>query len=234
MGLFGGIAQSAQGTNQTALGIYQLMKAKRLKKDNYVPESLQNNIRQAEALSNKGKYIGQDYDESQVRRNSANAIGSAKEATNSSANLLNTVSAIQSKENDAMGGIANKALQFQHINRMNAQNLRGQRAGIEMDNMKRYWAAKSALKGAGIQNLMQGQASIHQGAGNFLDSMGGGMGGGMMGGGNLASGAGGAQQNNPMTMMPGQTPSYFQNQNQNPYPYFQNQNQNPYPNGMYS
>lgn len=209
MGLFGGIAQSAQGTNQTALGIWQLIRANKLKKGNYVPESLQQNIREAETLSNKGKYVGQEYDETQVRRNSANAISSAKEATNSSANLLNAGSAIQSKENDAISGIANKALQFRQINRMNAQGLRGQRAGIEMDNMKRFWAAKSALKGAGIQNLMQGQASIHQGAGSFLDSMMGGMGGGggmmnMFGG-----GGGGSQQAAPMNS--GYNPATYNN-----------------------
>lgn len=220
--MFSGIATSAAGTNQSALGIYQLLRAKKLKKDNYIPPSLQQNIQEAETLASKSKYTGQSYDESQVKRNSANAVERAKEGTNSSANLLNAVSNIQSKENDAINQIGNKAQQFQMVNRGNAINLRGQRAGYEMDNMKRYWAAKSALKGAGIQNLMQGQASIHQGAGSFLDSMfsmggmGGGM-GGMMGGGNLAGGAAGAAQNTPATISSGMSandmnPMYSQRQ----------------------
>lgn len=208
MGLFSGIATSAAGTNQSALGIYQLIRAKKLKKDNYIPESLQQNIAEAESLAGKTRYTGQSYDESQVKKNTANTVARAKEGTNSAANLLNSVSAAQSKENDAINQIGNKAQQFQMVNRQNAQGLRGQRAGLELDNMKRYWAAKSALKGAGIQNLMAGQASIHQGAGTFLDSMfsfggmGGMGGGGMGGGGNLASSAGGAAQNNPATMSP--------------------------------
>lgn len=208
MGLFSGIATSAAGTNQSALGLYQLWRARKVKPDNYVPPSLDRNLKDAEARATRTKYIGQDHDESQIRRASANAISRSKESTTSAANLLNAVSATQSKENDALNNVGNKALQFQEVNRNNVQNLRGQRAGYEMDSMKRYWAAKAGLKGAGIQNLMQGQASIHQGAGSFLDSMfsmggmGGGM-GGMMGGGggNLASSAGGAMQNNPMGMM---------------------------------
>lgn len=203
MGLFSGIATSAQGTNQSILGLYQLIRAKKLKQDNYVPPSLQQNIREAETLAGKTRYTGQGYDESQVRRASANAVNRAREGTNSAANLLNTVSAVQSKENDAINQIGQKALKFQEVNRNNAQALRGQRANIEMDNMRRYWAAKSALKGAGIQNLMQGQASIHQGAGSFLDSMfsmGGMMGGGA--GGNLLGGSAPQAQNTPMTMTP--------------------------------
>lgn len=228
MGMFSGIATSASGTNQSALGIYQLLRARKVKKDNYVPESLQQNIAEAEALSSKNKYVGQESDEANVRKNTANAISQAREGTNSSANLLNFVSGAQSKQNQAMNQIGQKAMQFQQVNRQNAQNLRGQRANIEMDNMRRFWAAKSALKGAGIQNLMQGQASIHQGAGQFLDSF---MGGGMMGGaggglGNLASSAGGAAQNNPQMMSP-QAPQY------NPI-YQANPQYNQYPTGLYS
>lgn len=216
MGMFSGIATSAAGTNQSALGLYQLWRARKVKPDNYVPPSLQKSLNEAEAVKGRTKYINQDYDEAQVRRASANAVSRAKESTTSAANLLNATSAVQSNENDALNQIGNKARQFQEVNRMNAQNLRNQRAGYEMDSMKRYWAAKAGLKGAGMQNLMQGQASIHQGAGSFLDSMFsmGGMGGGMGGGGgNLAGSMGGAMQNNPMSMMPA---GYSTGNTQNP------------------
>lgn len=221
MGLFSGIAESAGGTNQSALGIWQLIRAKKLKKDDYIPPSLQTNIAEAETLAGKNKYTTQSYDEAQVKRNSANAVSRGAEATNSSANLLNMVSGVQSKENDAMNQIGNKALQFQMVNRQNAQNLRGQRAGLELENMKRFWAQKSALKGAGIQNIMGGQDRIHQGAGTFLDSMFSMGGSGMMGGGGkggMMGGGGGAQQS---PMMPsGYDPSSYNN------PSFWMQNQN--------
>lgn len=207
MGMGSAIATSAAGTNQTILGLYQLNRAKKLKKDSYIPPSLQQNIAEAETLAGKTRYTGQSYDEARTKEASANALGAAKEATNSSANLLNAASVIQRNEDKSINAIGEKALKFQEVNRNNASNLRGMRANIEMENMKRFWAAKSALKGAGIQNFMQGQASIHQGAGSFIDSMpimGGGMGGGMMGGGgNLASNSQfGSQINNQQMMVP--------------------------------
>jgi hypothetical protein len=220
MGMGSGMAESANGTSQGVYGMYQLYQASKLKPDNYIPPSLRKNLDEAETLASKTKYVGQAYDEGKVAQNTANAIERARQGTNSSANFLNFVASSQEKENQAMNAIGQKSLAFQQVNRNNAVQLRNQKANLEMDNMKRFWAAKSALKGAGQQNMMQGHASINQGAGSFMDSMmsygTSDMMGGMTGGGAKQSSAPISSGQNPMTTNY-QQPSYQQMYNMGMY-----------------
>lgn len=164
------IAAGAVGLGKLLFGVSQRRRADRLRPSTYIPPSLLQNISETEALERVTKYPGQELEESRAKKTTQDILGSARQTVRTPGQYLNLVSNIQGRENRQMQDIGQNLLRYREGQRLRKQQFRGMKGGIEYENMRRYWAEKSAMLGAGAQNIYGGLSDIFTaGALGYMD-----------------------------------------------------------------
>jgi len=138
------------------MGANQRAQAKKLKPNDYLPPgALENNIL-ARYMLNATTYPGQEQDQARNDQTTANAVGQLQKNAKSGTDILNSAALIQARGTKSNNDIAQRYQQFKQgaLSRLMGSNQ--QLAGYQNQNQQQYLAAKSALLGAGLQNIYGG------------------------------------------------------------------------------
>jgi hypothetical protein len=172
------IAGAAQGLGQLITGISQRRQARKLKPSTYIPPSLQEAVGSARSRAQATRYAGQGEDERSVRQATQTAMGNVQKSTSSSATALNAAASLAGREQAGMRNISQRAMQNRERQQQIFESALKQRANVEAQNRRQYEAAKSALRGASMQNTSKGLGNFGMAAGlagdKFLSSRDGG------------------------------------------------------------
>ena len=142
------------------MGARQRQQAKKLKPNDYLPPfALENNIL-ARYMFNSTAYPGQSQDEARTDRTTGNAIGQIQKNAKSSTDILNSAALIQARGTNVNNDIAKRYQEFKMGSLARLMGSNQQLAGYQDRNMQQYYAAKSALLGAGLQNIWGGVNDI--------------------------------------------------------------------------
>lgn len=166
---------AAPAIAQLITGASQKKKAKNLQASTYIPPALRRKISDLNIRANAGRYAGQDVDEANVRKNVADAMASVKEGTSSSSNILNAASLLNEQANQAFQNIGARAEQVRERRQDDLNRALTEKSGVQMENQRRFQAAKGALSGAGDQNIFNALSNLS--SAGLLSSVGGGTGG---------------------------------------------------------
>lgn len=129
--LMGGKAAYELGT-----GISQGIKGKKLgesavRPQYQIPKSAQTALGNAEAMAASSMFPGQQRAEESIYGATSQALNSAKEASGSSADFLAGISGVAGAEQEALGGLATKALEYQDVNKQRLNEALMSMAGYE-------------------------------------------------------------------------------------------------------
>lgn len=151
---------AAPAISQMIQGSKQRKKARDLNVSTYIPPALRRKISDLTMMSKAGRYAGQDVDEANVRKNVADAMASVREGTSSSANILNAASLLNEQANQAFQNIGARAEQVRERRLADLNMARSEKSGVQMENQRRFQAAKGALEGAGSQNMFNALSNL--------------------------------------------------------------------------
>jgi hypothetical protein len=173
LGILGGASSLVQGVS----GIAQLAKAKKVK-PRKVDQGFVDNVDLSRNLMKADKTPGQTQAETSIRSNAAQTAEAIQETGSGLNNKLAALSSVNKNTNDSFEGLNSQAQQFRLQNVDRFQNSVQQLAGAKQQAENEASATKSALQGAGLQNLFQGiQGSISNVAQNLPDKFYSGVGG---------------------------------------------------------
>ena len=153
------VAQGVLGLGQTVAG---LLKGNPKRPTMTVPESVKEATNQAKTLANSSVRPGDDIAKNEIRQTTSNAIGAAKNVSNSATDILGAVSRANVAEQGAMR--QNNLLNAQYttqakqnlMSQLNRQGQYEQQAFLtnELEPYNQQSQAKGALIQGGISNLM--------------------------------------------------------------------------------
>lgn len=159
--LMGGKAAYELGT-----GISQGIKGKKMaegavRPQYQIPKSAQTALSNAEAMAASSMFPGQQRAEENIYGATSQALTSAKEASGSSADFLAGISGVAGAEQEALGGLATKALEYQDTNKQRLNEALMSMAPYEdkQFEINQYQPfidqvnAARALKGASRENI---------------------------------------------------------------------------------
>lgn len=138
---------------QMGQGIAQKAKAGNLTQSNYVPPSIQNATEMARQGAATPTAPGYTQQINRVRTSTSNTISNAKKVAGDAAQLQSMVGQADAREKQIGQDLTSQNQNFQFNNRQDLMKWLGIRAGSEQGSRNAYNAAKSALIGAGDQNL---------------------------------------------------------------------------------
>lgn len=142
------------------VGANQRAAAKRLKPNSFIPPSATENNVLARYMFNATAYPGQEQDIARGERTTANAVGQLQKNAKSSTDILNSASLIQARGTNLNNDIAQRYQQYKQGAVARLMGTNQQVAGYQNQNQQQYLAAKSALLGAGLQNIYGGVSDI--------------------------------------------------------------------------
>lgn len=142
------------------LGANQRAQAKKLKPSDYLPPAARENALHAQMQANATTYPGQTQDQTRADQTTANAVGQIQKNSKSATDILNSAGLIQARGNAVNNDIAQRYQQFKQGALARLMGTNQQLAGYQNQNQQQYYAAKSALLGAGIQNTYGGISDI--------------------------------------------------------------------------
>jgi hypothetical protein len=145
---------------------------KNLKMDNYISPALTQALGNSQKRLNATMYAGQDIDQANIEKSSANAFNNVQRATTSSTNLLNAAMGIQGAENQQKQGLQRNLAAFKDGANRDFTGLLIQKAGVQDANRRQYQAAKSALQGSIMQNKAIGKNAFWNAGAGALDGVG--------------------------------------------------------------
>ncbi len=173
LGILGGVSSLVQGVS----GIAQLAKAKKVK-PRAVDQGFVDNVDLSRNLMKADKAPGQTQAETSIRSNAAQTAEAIQETGSGLNNKLAALSSVNKNTNDSFEGLSSQAERFRMQNVDRFQNSVQQLANAKQQAENEASATKSALQGAGLQNLFQGiQGSISNVAQNLPDKFYSGIGG---------------------------------------------------------
>lgn len=161
LGPYGALIGAGIGAGaKLILGANQRAQAKKLKPNDYTPAgALENNIL-SRYMFNATTYPGQGQDQERTDRVTANAVGQIQKNAKSGTDILNSAALIQARGTNANNDIAQRYQQFKQASLGRLMGANQQLAGYQNQNQQQYLAAKSALLGAGLQNIYGGISDI--------------------------------------------------------------------------
>lgn len=156
-GPYGALVGAAVGAGaKLILGANQRAQAKKLKANDFIPQSARENNILSRYMFNATTYPGQAQDQARTDRTTANAVGQLQKNARSGTDILNSAALIQARGTNANNDIAQRYQQFKQASLGRLMGANQQLAGYQNQNQQQYLAAKSALLGAGLQNIYGG------------------------------------------------------------------------------
>lgn len=138
------------------------------KQQNYLPPGMVEAENLARTQANATRYAGQDQDETNIRRTTADTFQNIKTATTSSGELVNAASKLHGAQGRAMDGVAKTGQIFKQNSLDRYRQTQAQKAGLQMQS--RMYAEN--LRGAASKNQYNAVNSLAGGiamAGNAHD-----------------------------------------------------------------
>lgn len=164
----GGVAAAVQANKQKKA-------AARIKPSKWVAPSLLKQKGEADILASSSLAPGQTDEQEAARQGTAQFISNVSKTGGGANELINAASAGVGNENRAMRDIAKRSLLWKDQRRADRNRINSQIAAQESENRRQWQGAKSALIGAGNQNMFNGISSIGTGiAGGLSGQFGGG------------------------------------------------------------
>ncbi len=165
LGILGGVSSLVQAGS----GIAQLIKAKKVK-PRAVDQGYYDNVDLSRDMVKADKAPGQAQAENNIRAGSAQTAEAIQETGSGINNKLAALSSVNQNQNDAFEGLNAQTQQFRQNSVDRLQNSIGQLAQQKQQAQDEASATKSALQGAGLQNLFGGiQGSVSNVAQNLPD-----------------------------------------------------------------
>jgi hypothetical protein len=150
----------ATGGLKTIAGLFQKNKAKKLKESNYIPPALKEAETEAKILSNASTAPGQQAEEEAIKQGTSQYLSNVSKTGASANEMQNFAGAAIGNENKLKRDIARRTLLWKDQQRSNRNAIRGRIGQQQSENRRQFQAAKSALTGAGNQNLFSGLSDI--------------------------------------------------------------------------
>lgn len=157
LGPYGAVIGAGIGAGaKIYLGAKQRAEAKKLKENDSIPSAaLENNIL-ARYMFNSTAYPGQGQDVARNDQTTANAVGQIEKNAKSGTDILNSAALIQARGLKTNNDIAQRFQQFKAGSLSRLMGTNDKVSGFQNQNKQQYLAAKSALLGAGLQNIWGG------------------------------------------------------------------------------
>lgn len=160
------LLQGGKTAYELGTGISQQIKgnklAKNLVRPQYqIPQAEQQYLQNAESMASNNQFPGQQRAENNVYAGTSQALNSAKGASSSSADFLSGITGINGNQQNALGDIATKGLEYQDQNKQRLNNALMSMAGYQdkQFEINQYQPfidqsnAARALKQAGKENI---------------------------------------------------------------------------------
>lgn len=157
----GGVATAVQANKQKKA-------AARVKPSKWVPPSLLKQKAESDILASSSLAPGQVDEQAAARQNTSQFISNVAKTGGGANELINAASAASGNENRVMRDISRRSLLWKDQRRADRNRINSQIAGQESENRRQWQGAKSALIGAGNQNMFNGISSIGTGIASGL------------------------------------------------------------------
>ena len=154
MGLGIGGALGIPSVLQAGLGLFQLAKTGKVK-----PRELSNEYKEVTDTQRnlaQGNMVGYAQAQNNIDASTAGAFRNLQDLGNSTTNKLATLAGINSNQLEAEGNLATANTAYQTDQKQNLMNVLRDQSDKKDEYMREAEATKSALTGAGIQNIFGG------------------------------------------------------------------------------
>jgi len=155
-----GAAAAAPGLFKAGLGIFQGIKANKLKQEDfqYIPPALRENLASQRNRARSARMPGQGLTESKIRQSTAAGLKSA--GGGSLSDKLAAAQGLVANEQDALAGVGAQAAQFQIGEEQQLQQLMNQKAGFQAQGQRNFEQTKLGLKDASNKNIFGGISDV--------------------------------------------------------------------------
>lgn len=155
-----GLAAAAPGVFKAGLGLFQGIKANKLKQEDfqYIPPALRENLASQRNRARSARMPGQGLTESKIRQSTAAGLKAA--GGGSLSDKIAAAQGLVANEQDALAGVGAQAAQFQIGEEQQLQQLMNQKAGFEAQGQQNFEQTKLGLKDAANQNIFGGISDI--------------------------------------------------------------------------
>lgn len=143
---------------QGITGGKQSRAAKNLKKNDFIPPSLNESLMRAKMLAGGTKFPGQKNIEENIRSSTAGTINRA--GAGSLSDKLAVAGAADKQEKEALSDVGDIAANFALDNERSVQNILGNKANLQYENELRFQDEKRQLRDAGTQNIFNAAKNI--------------------------------------------------------------------------